>query len=77
VDYLIKGERGRTLEVELRSEDGATHLHVYGLDDGAQLARLADRQRRFGGALPSTQDYVVSVVPAAEGARYELLVTLR
>jgi hypothetical protein len=77
VDYLIKGERGRTLDVELRSEDGATHLHVYGLDDGAQLARLADRQRRFGGALPSTQDYVVSVVPAAEGARYELLVTLR
>lgn len=77
VDYLIKGERGRYLDVELRSEDGSTHLHVYGLDDGAQLARLADRQRRFAGPLPSTQDYVISVVPAGEGARYELMVTMR
>ena len=77
VDYLIRGERGRTLEVELRSEDGGTHLHVYGLDDGTQLARLADRRRRFGGPLPSTQDYVISVVPAGDGAGYELLVTMR
>jgi hypothetical protein len=77
VDYLIRGERGRRLEVELRSEDGGTHLHVYGLDDGTQLARLADRRRRFGGPLPSTQDYVMSVVPAGEGAGYELMVTMR
>jgi hypothetical protein len=77
VDYLIKGERGRYLDVELRSEDGGTHLHVYGLDDGAQLARLADRQRRYAGPLPSAQDYVISVVPAGEGARYELMVTVR
>ena len=77
VDYLIKGERGRTLDVELRSEDADTHLHIYGLDDGAQLAPLADRRRRFSGPLPSTQDYVISVVPAGEGARYELMVTMR
>jgi hypothetical protein len=77
VDYLIKGERGRALDVELRTVDGGTHLHIYGLDDGAQLAPLADRRQRFGAPLPSTQDYVISVVPAGEGARYELLVTLR
>lgn len=76
VDYLIRGGRGRTLEVELRS-DGGTHLHVYGLDDGVQLARLPDRLQRYRGGLPSAQDYVISVVPAGEGARYDLLVTLR
>ena len=77
VDYLSRGDRGRMLDVELRSEDGGTHLHVYGLDDGTQLAGLADLHHRFGGALPSTQDYVISVVPGGEGARYELLVTMR
>ena len=77
VDYLIKGERGRVLAVDLRSESEGTHLHVYGLDDGVQLAPLADRRLRYGGALPATQDYVISVVPAGEGARYEVLITLR
>ncbi|HEU5042248.1 MAG TPA: hypothetical protein VFT84_15570, partial [Gemmatimonadales bacterium] len=77
VDFIIKGEQGRTLEVVLRSEDRPSHLHVYGLDDGIQLAPLADRRDRFAGRLPSTQDYVVSVVPWGEGARYELLMTVR
>lgn len=77
VDYLIKGERGRTLAVELRSETEGTHLHVYGLDDGVQLAPLAERRRRYAGRLPASQDYVVSVVPPGEGSRYELLITLR
>ena len=31
----------------------------------------------LAGRLPATQDYVVSVVPADEGGRYELTVTLR
>lgn len=77
VDYIVRGDRGRTLEVDLRSNDDGTHVHIYGLDDGVQLARLPDRVQRYRGELPGTQDYVVSVVPAAEGTRYELLVTLR
>lgn len=77
VDYLVKGQAGQTLEAELRIESGDAHLHVYGLDDGVQLARLADRRRRHAVRLPSEQDYVVSVVPLAEGTRYDLLVTLR
>jgi len=48
-----------------------------GKADGVQLARLADRQRLYAGRVERTQDYVVSVVPADEGARYELTVTLR
>ncbi len=77
VDYLIKGERGHRLDVELRGEDEGTHLHVYGLDDGVQLARLADRLPRYGGVLPAGQHYVISLVPSREGARYELMVTMR
>jgi len=77
VDFLIKGDRGRLLQVELRSEDRPSHLHIYGLDDGVQLAPLADRRQRYAGPFPATQDYVVSVVPAGEGGGYELRVGVR
>jgi hypothetical protein len=80
VDFLVKGDRGRFLRVELRGAPvggAAPTLHVYGLDDGVQLAPLGERRRNWSGALPSDQDYVVSVIPPAQGAQYDLLVGLR
>jgi hypothetical protein len=76
VDYIIEGERGQTLAASVRESDPVA-LHIYGLDDGRQLAPLPERRQLWGGTLPATQDYVVSVVPAEEDARYELTVTLR
>jgi hypothetical protein len=76
VDYIIAGEAGQSFAVSVREGDPVT-LHVYGLDDGKQLAPLPERRQLWAGKLPATQDYVVSVVPADEGARYELTVTLR
>jgi hypothetical protein len=76
VDYIVAGESGQTLAASVQESDAVT-LHVYGLDDGRQLAPLPERRRLWAGPVPATQDYVVSVVPAGEGARYELTVTLR
>ncbi len=76
IDYLIHADAGRTLEVVLGGAP-ALGLHVYGLADGVQLARLADRQRLYAGRVETTQDYIVSVVPGAERAAYDLRVTLR
>jgi hypothetical protein len=76
VDYIIAGESGQTLAASVRESDPVT-LHLYGLDDGEQLAPLPERRQMWAGKLPATQDYVVSVVPADEGARYELTITLR
>ena len=76
IDYLIRAEAGRTLEVVLGGAP-TVGLHVYGLDDGIQLARLADRQRLYAGRVATTQDYVVSIVPGAERAAYDLRITLR
>jgi hypothetical protein len=76
VDYIIAGKAGQTLAASVRDHDPAT-IHVYGLDDGEQLAPLSERRRLWAGTLPASQDYVISVVPAGEGARYELTVTLR
>jgi hypothetical protein len=77
IDYLIRGEVGRTLEVRLQGADAATHLHIYGLDDGVQLAHLADQLRFYGGRLETTEDYIVSVIPTEPGAAYELAITLK
>jgi hypothetical protein len=76
VDFLVKVEAGRTLEVVLGGAPTVA-LHVYGLDDGVQLAPLSDRRRLFAGRLETTQDYVVSVVPGPEHAAYDLRITLR
>ena len=76
IDYLIRADVGRTLEVVLGGAP-TVGLHVYGLDDGTQLARLADRQRLYAGRVATTQDYVVSVVPGADRAAYDLRITLR
>jgi hypothetical protein len=76
VDYLIEGEGGMTLDASVRDGDRAT-LHMYGLDDGKQLAPLSERRKLWAGTLPTSQDYVISVVPADEGARYQLTITLR
>jgi len=80
VDFLVKGSGGQRLRVELRGAPAggeAPTLHLYGLDDGVQLAPLAERRRSWSGALPSDQEYVVSVVPPGQGAQYDLLVALR
>jgi hypothetical protein len=80
VDFLVKGSAGQRLSVELRGAPAsgtAPTLHVYGLDDGVQLAPLGERRRRWAGVLPSEQEYVVSVIPPAQGAQYDLLVALR
>jgi len=76
IDYLIRADAGRTLEVTLGG--GPTvGLHVYGLEDGVQLAPLAERQRLYAGRLETTQDYVVSVVPGEDRAAYDLRITVR
>ena len=54
IDYLIRADVGRTLEVVLGGAP-TVGLHVYGLDDGAQLARLADRQRLYAGRVATTR----------------------
>lgn len=80
VDFLVKGTGGQRLRVELRGAPAggaAPSLHLYGLDDGVQLAPLGERRRSWSGALPSDQEYVVSVIPPGQGAQYDLLVALR
>lgn len=76
IDFLVRVDASRTLEVNLGGAP-TVGLHIYGLDDGAQLSRLSDRQRLYSGRVERTQDYVVSMVPWGERAAYDLRVTVR
>jgi hypothetical protein len=76
VDFLVRVDAGRTLEVSLGGAP-TVGLHIYGLNDGVQLAHLSDRQRLYAGRVGTSQDYVVSMVPWAERAAYDLRVTVR
>jgi len=76
IDFLVRVDAGRTLEVSLGGAP-TVGLHIYGLNDGIQLARLSDRQRLYAGRVETSQDYVVSMVPGSERAAYDLRVTVR
>jgi len=76
IDYLVHADAGRTLEAVLGGAP-TVGLHVYGLEDGVQLARLADRKRLYAGRIERTQDYVVSVIPGAERAAFDLRISIK
>jgi hypothetical protein len=76
IDFLVRVDAGRTLEVSLGGAP-TVGLHIYGLNDGAQLARLSDRQRLYAARVATGQDYVVSMVPWGERAAYDLRVMVR
>ena len=44
---------------------------------GFDRPRLADRQRLYAGRIERTQDYVVSVIPGAERAAFDLRISLK
>jgi hypothetical protein len=76
IDYLVHAEAGWTLEVVLGGAP-TVGLHVYGLEDGVQLARLADRRRLYAGRIERAQDYVVSVIPGVERAAFDLRISIK
>ena len=76
MDYLVAAEAGQTLAASVRSDDPAT-LHIYGLDDGEQLAALSERRRLWAGTLPGLAGLRHQRRAGRRGRQYELTVTLR
>ena len=76
VDYVLKGIQGKTVTVELRAAEAKAALSIHGIEDGAVLLANADGKQKYAGAVPKTQDYMISVVPAAQDSTdYALFVT--
>ncbi len=78
VSYAISAAKGQDMSVDLSNLSGIASLSVYGFTDGQQYLRSETGQTSYHFSLPSTQDYIIVVVPAASNVvSYTLTVTIR
>jgi hypothetical protein len=63
VSYVLFASGGQTMDITLNPSPNKATLGVYGFSDGQPYLRSASGSTTFHMKLPSTQDYVVEVVP--------------
>ncbi len=63
VSYAVYALKGQAMDVTIESISSKGSLAVYGLQDGQQYLRSDEAQKSFHLVLPSTQDYIISIVP--------------
>lgn len=76
VSYVIHANQGQKMDVTLSVPPDSAALSIWGLDDGQPYARAQSGITDFSLDLPTTQDYVVAVVPFG-GTRVEYNLTVR
>jgi hypothetical protein len=67
VSYAVYAHKGQTMNVDLGDLSGKASLSIYGFVDGQAYVRSAKGLTSYHFVLPSTQDYIVVVVPANGG----------
>ena len=65
VSYTVYAGKGQNLDVELSNLSDHASLSIYGVIDGQRYLRSEKGQTSYQFVLPSTQDYIIVVVPAA------------
>lgn len=70
--YLVRGVAGRTLQIALTATSKGTTFAVQGITDGKPLKRLETVEKSWSGALPLTQDYLVTVTTSGAAVAYTL-----
>ena len=65
VSYTVFAGKGQNMDVELSNLSDHASLSIYGFTDGQRYLRSEKGQTSYHFVLPSTQDYVIVVVPAA------------
>ncbi len=63
VSYSVYALKGQAMDVNIESISSKGSLAIYGFQDGQQYLRSDEGQKSFHFVLPSTQDYIISVVP--------------
>jgi hypothetical protein len=67
--YVLKASAGQTLAIKTMALQGQVVIVVYGAD-GTVLQSDHVGANSFSGTLPSTQDYLIDVVPVGQAAAY-------
>ena len=61
--YVVAAQGGQTMEIQLTPNPNAAALTVWGFSDGQPYIRAQLGSTTFNMQLPSTQDYIIDVVP--------------
>ena len=73
--YAAFATKGQKMSVNLDILSGDAALTIYGYTDGTPYVRYVSEQTSFKFVLPSTQDYIIEVVPKA-GSTVTYVMTL-
>ncbi len=76
VSYVFHANQGQKMDVTLNVPPDSAALSIWGFDDGQPYARAQSGITDFSLNLPTTQDYVVSIVPFG-GTAVEYNMTVR
>ena len=76
VAFVVYAAQGQKMDVILSVQGDSAALSIWGFTDGQPYARADNGVQDFSLKLPSTQDYIVMVVPRA-GQTVEYSVTIR
>jgi hypothetical protein len=65
LSYAVFAAKGQSMSVDLENLSSKASLSIYGFTDGQRYLRSDTNHTSFQFILPSTQDYIIVVVPAA------------
>ena len=78
VSYAVFASKGQTMNVDLENLSAKASLSIYGFTDGQRYVRSGKGLTSYHFVLPSTQDYIMVVVPAAGSeVSYTMTVTIQ
>ena len=78
VSYTVYAAKGQKMNVDLENRSGRASLSIYGFTDGQYYVRSAGNRTSVHLALPSTQDYIIVVVPVNDTVvKYSLTVNIQ
>ncbi len=78
ISYILFAKQGQQMDLELNGVGKDDVLAMYGFSDGQPYLRYVTEQTTFSMKLPSTQDYIIQVVPKAGMViNYTLVVTVK
>lgn len=78
VAYVVFASQGQKMNVDLNGTGGNGALTIYGFSDGQPYLRSVTEQTSFSMTLPSSQDYIIEVVPrAGMVVNYTLVVKIK
>ena len=74
--YALACQKDQVMTVTLTAPTGAAWLDIFGLATGTLLSS-SSTSVTWSGSLPSTQDYVIEVIPNGQVVNYTLKVTVK